>query len=373
MKRKSFLILTASIGSGHTKAAQAIKEALLKQQPSDIVNIVDWSDKRVSPANWLTKKLYLKMLAFVPNLYDVFYKLSANGLGGAMAQQTNERLMYRTMQRVLSEFSPDAVICTHPFPAGAAAAVKRRGGKFLSATVLTDYTLHKMWVYNETDIFFTATEQMRSELIQMGFAPNRLVASGIPIREAFMAQDTKENVRGKMGIADEEKVILLMGGGLGLGGIENTVAALERIEQQLTMFVIAGRNERLKERMLKKADTSAHTLRVLGYIKDIAPYMRAADLIITKPGALTVSESFALGLPMILHEPIPGPETQNARHAVDNGAALWAGKDIERVVGETIADASRLQAMQKAALELSRPNAAAEIAEKLRREIVRYR
>ena len=365
MSKPFFLLLTASIGAGHTKAAQAIAESLRAQNPAVQVLIVDWSSRSVSPTNWLTKKIYLNMLSIVPNLYDVFYKASADGVGGALARHTNEKLMRRTMTKLLAKYRPDAVICTHPFPAGAAAAVKRHSGTFPLITVLTDYTVHKLWIYKETDLIFTATEKMREELLSVGFPSDKTAACGIPIRRAFSEIAPKKTIRQNLGIADEKKMLVMMGGGLGLGDMEHTIDTLTPIESPLEIFVLTGRNERLRKRMTAKAESSPHNLRVMGYTEDTAIYMRAADLIITKPGALTLSESFALGLPLLLHEPIPGPETGNARYAVENGAAVWAKGDIGQQVKKILFDDEKLRAMQSAALSLARPNAAAEIAARI--------
>ena len=379
MTAKNILLLTASIGAGHTKAAEAIAEALRALPVAYNIETLDWSDKNVSFANYFTKNLYLNMLALVPNLYDVFYKLSASTAGNRMAQNLNEGLMRTVMERLTEQYKPHAVICTHPFPAGAAAAVKRHGGKFLLATVATDYTLHKMWVNHETDLFFVATEAMRRELLADGFAPTDVASCGIPIRRTFAknAPNTenasqnldpaaqKKAARQLLVVADNEPMILLMGGGLGLGGIENTVRALNERSEHFVIFVLAGKNEKLRRRLSNYAYAKCNPPKVIGFTENTATYMQAADLIVTKPGALTLSESFALGLPQILHEPIPGPETQNARYAVENGAALWATDNIGDLISNLLHDRAKLQQMQQAARKLARPHAAAVIAEKI--------
>ena len=61
-----YLICTASIGSGHIKAAEAIRAELKKSQPDAIIKVVDFMTPEVSRLNYFFKQLYLKMLAFVP-------------------------------------------------------------------------------------------------------------------------------------------------------------------------------------------------------------------------------------------------------------------------------------------------------------------
>lgn len=125
----------------------------------------------------------------------------------------------------------------------------------------------------------------------------------------------KEAVRAELDLPDGCPAVLLMGGGLGLGGIAPTLQELESIHERLALLVVAGHNEALLAEAKRFAKTSRHLVRVWGYTEQAHRLMQAADLLITKPGALTISEAFVLGLPMLLHDPIPGPETENAVYA----------------------------------------------------------
>lgn len=138
---------------------------------------------------------------------------------------------------------------------------------------------------------------------------------GIPVSGILEDMKDKQGVRRALAIPEGQPAILLMGGGLGLGGIEENLQVLEAIPGRLTLLVVAGRNERLLEKVQDFADASHHQVLVWGYTDQVHFLMRGADLLITKPGALTISEAFVLGLPMLLHDPIPGPETENAIYA----------------------------------------------------------
>lgn len=370
MKKKRILIMTASVGSGHIKAAEAIMEKLAPTLQNCEIRMIDFMDREVSVVNWLLKKLYLKMLAFVPNLYDLFYKVSGDGSGGAFAQNMFSFIMYRTMKEIIETFEPIAIICTHPFPEGTAAMSKRRGAKnFFLAAVLTDYSLHKIWIYPEVDFYFTATEEMKTELIAQGFSANQIAACGIPVRDDILSVPEKSVVRRELGINETDITLLIMGGGLGLGGIETTMTELEKINRNLFIIVVAGKNDVLKEAMIKQAAHSHHKIKIFGYTDRVSFLMKASDAIITKPGALTISEAFAAGLPLILHEPIPGPEAKNASYAVERGAAVWVkGKNIGSVIEDVIFSPQKLDAMRKAALDCARLSAATEIAKAARKK-----
>lgn len=364
MKKRTILILSASIGAGHIKAAEAIRDELAAQFPEDRIKMLDFMDRRISLFHWMLKKLYLFMLDFVPNLYDVFYRVSGGSSGGTFARQMAAVAMYLPMARLLEHHKPDLIVCTHPFPEGAAALWKRfHDEKLCLAAVLTDYSLHQIWIYRHVDIFFTATEEMRKGLLNMGFPEASVHACGIPIASTAAGGVSKAEIRRSMDIPAENRVLLLMGGGLGLGGIEATLDELEKLGQKLTILVVAGQNRKLMSRIQARKDASRHELRVWGYTQEIPKLMRVSDMLITKPGALTISEAFSVGLPMLLHEPIPGPETENAIYAESRGAAVWVhrGDSPARILKQILETPGRLESMSQCAAECGRPEAVKDI------------
>ena len=349
------LILSASIGSGHTRAADALAQAFSDHD----VEIIDFMSVSVSRFNELLKRLYLSILSWVPDLYDRIYRFAGARRVGPFTRLLWSTLMYLPFDRLISARSPDAVICTHPFPEAAASLWKflhvRSAGKFLLAAVLTDYSLHEIWLYSEVDVYFVATDEMARELERHAQRRQKIFALGIPIALAFD--------RSKRSTAD--RTLMIMGGGLGLGSIERTLTELDGIADRLLITVVAGRNEKLIARL--RSMKSRHELKVLGYVDNVQELMARSTLLITKPGALTMTEAFALGLPMILHAPIPGPEALNAKYAVDNGAArsINKGESVSTIVDELLRDRSKLESMSKAAKRLGSSNAAIEIARRI--------
>ncbi|MBQ1335354.1 MAG: glycosyltransferase [Selenomonadaceae bacterium] len=364
-KKRKFLIMTASIGSGHIRAAEAVERELRRQFPGDDIQIVDFMSRKTSIFHGMLKSLYLRMLDFVPNLYDVFYKVSGDGSSGVFAQTMFAVVMCHTMCRIVKEYEPDVLICTHPFPEGAAALARRLGRRdeFLLAAVLTDYSLHQIWIYPKVDLYFTATEEMREGLLAKGFSPEQVFASGIAVAENILGAPSREEARRGLGMDADAKAVLLMGGGLGLGGIQESLKDMERIKRPLSLLVIAGRNLELQQKVEQFGRASHHEVKVWGYTDRVYELMSAADILITKPGALTMSEAFVLGLPMLLHEPIPGPETKNAVYASDHGAAVWVhhGESIAEAVEKIVFDEERLGSMRRQALSCARPHAAHDI------------
>lgn len=348
------LILSASIGSGHKQAAKALQKIF-----GESAQVVDFMAKEVSVLNWLTKKFYLAALRFIPDLYDRIYKFADGRRVGISTRLLSSALMYLPFARLLKKFRPDVVICTHPFPESAASLWKflhaKCTEKFLLATVLTDYSLHEIWIYSEVDAYFVATEEMKLELAAHCRTGQKIFATGIPIDEKFSSVKKTVNAT---------TTILIMGGGLGLGSIEETLTELDKVRLPLKIIVVAGQNENLLARL--KRLKSSHEVEVLGYVSDVDKLMATADLLITKPGALTMTEAFAVGLPLILHEPIPGPEALNAAYAVNHGAAIEVGEQkISGVVEELLSNPTRLDDMKHCAKEISKAFAAREVVSRL--------
>ncbi len=363
------LILSASIGSGHTRAAQAIATAFVSRGEPDI-EVIDFMSTEVSRFNQFLKRLYLSILAWIPDLYDRIYRLAGVRRVGPFTRLLWSTLMYLPFNRLISKRKPDVIVCTHPFPEAAAALWKflhaRSAGQFLLAAVLTDYSLHEIWLYGEVDVYFVATPEMKLELERHSTQRQKIFATGIPIsmRNAQCVMRNEVLATPNYELRITNYALLVMGGGLGLGSIEETLQKIDTLELPISITVVAGRNEKLAARL--KSMKFRHPIEVLGFVDNVKELMERATLLITKPGALTMTEAFALGLPMLLHAPIPGPEALNARYAVRRGAAisLADGEDIAESIAELFRDRRKLAAMSDAAFRLSRA-AAAEIAEHL--------
>ena len=375
MEHVRILILTASIGSGHTRAAEAIRAALAAHPAAATmqVDVVDFMARDISIIHYLMKRIYLLMLRFVPDLYDVFFRVAGKNASGGVVRGAFAQVMVRTVGRIIRTYEPDLVIATHPFPEGAAALWRvRHGADFALAALLTDYALHAIWLVPGVDVYFVATEAMAEGMAARGFDTHMVHATGIPIARADYGLE-RSAAQTRAGLTKDLPTILLMGGGLGLGGMDRTLAALERMERRLSILVVAGRNAVLEEHARTVARTSRHVIRVFSYTDEIPTLMCAADLLITKPGGLTISEAFAAGLPLLLHDPIPGPETENTVYATRRGAAVWLhpGEAMAPAVEEILAH--HISEMRRAAHDCARADAARHVAAILMEQLTRKR
>ena len=321
---------------------------------------------RVSWATAFMKACYLFMLRFIPNLYELMYRFTGGRSGGLSVQSLISAFTARDIAALVKKYRPEAVICTHPFPAGAASWRKKRHPKeFLYATVITDYSVHQMWIYPNTDCYFVAREEMKTDLIAARVQPEKVFVTGIPVTSKFHQREDREVILESLGLSPERKTVLLMGGGLGIGGLDAALCALENVEIPIQILVVAGKNEKLRLRVEKLAKSSHHAILVWGYSARVREFMAISDFIITKPGALTISEALSAELPMLLHDPIPGPETENAVYIARKGAAVWANSEekLAKAISWLLSSEEELTSMRTAAHEMKKPYAARDIAD----------
>lgn len=367
---KNFLLVTASIGSGHEKAADAIADGIKEHFPEAEIDIVDFMRWDTSMVNAFMKSCYLKMLALVPNLYEFMYRFTDGAKKGGVIKLMMAQAMSLSIKGLIKRYQPDVIICTHPFPAEAVSHLGAEWrSRFVSAAVITDYSVHRMWVCPNMDLYFVGCGFMKKQLVADGISGGTIYVTGIPVAGSFHQKWDKAACRQAAGLSADGPAVLLMGGGLGLGHIIAALEQLERLPFRLQLLVVAGRNRELKLRAEQFAGSSRHRVCVYGYTDQICRLMGAADVLVTKPGALTLTEAMAMRLPMVLHEPIPGPETDNARYMSGCGAAVWlhAGDSLACVIGELLSDKRALADMAQAAGRHVRPEAVQEIVKSIGR------
>lgn len=365
-KINNVLIISASIGSGHNRAANAVADELKQRYPAAQINVVDFMAGNNSYINRLVKESYLKLLDISPNFYDLLYRWTQGAQRGSKAKSLMGRVMKRSMAKLVNRYQPDLIITTHPFPCGAAAHLKAEDKITVPLiAVITDFSVHRMWIYKEVDCYFVAAPEFKDELALQGIEQERIYVTGIPISPEFSAKVDGDLMLDKLGLDKNKPVILIMGGGLGLGGVKQALVNLEEVALPLQIVVVTGRNSVLRHELKAAADSSCHVTQVLGFTKRISELMAIADILITKPGALTISEALAMKLPMLLYESIPGQEKDNAAWLEANGAATLIREEekLAREVTGMLNNKEYREIIEGKAGALARPRAAADVAE----------
>lgn len=359
------LIATVTAGAGHLQAAAALEETWRALHPTDDVRRVDLLSF-VSP---LQRKVYaegyLKVVAHAPELWAFMFNKTDNPklLGRlsrfrcAFARATNRRFV-----TFLRQTTPDVLLCTHFLPLeilGSQLAAKRESSP-LTVCVVTDFEAHALWMAPGIDLYCVAAEETKARLVARGVAPDKVIATGIPVALKFSSHPNSSAVRKAYGLRDDQPILLVLSGGFGMGPVAAILTALDQVEGPFQVLVVAGRNRTLR-RQLAGQDRRYPT-HVLGFVDNMHELMAVADLIITKPGGLTSSEALAMGKPMVVLDPIPGQEAANSDFLLEHGAAAKVNRieDLPFRLRQLLGSA-KLTALARAAKSLGRPQAATHI------------
>lgn len=245
----TILLLSAPLGSGHKMAAEALEEAFKKHGNVKVVNgsAFDFFPK------WLGNIIlggYIGILKHIPKLYDIAYHWSNTGNNSFWLRDFLNLLLSYLAQGFIKKTSPDAVIVTHPTPAGVMAQYKKRcaPGLWLGA-VITDFNFHHWWIYKGLDVYFTADESIQPPP-ELGIPA---VVTGIPVRSAFSAPFEREKWRSRLGYAADDTLCLVMGGGDGLLPMPELLRALTECRdiKGLKIAAVTGHNRNLAEKLKK--------------------------------------------------------------------------------------------------------------------------
>lgn len=371
------VIVSASLGFGHQRIAETVKESLEAQCFStQVVDLLEESRTLLR-----IKEVYLAMLEKKPSVYGSAYAWSrkAGSTTGLFFL-----LCRNSLEKVRRRLNPDALIFVHPF----GAAAYRSTSGVPAYAVISDLAFHPLWFNPEMRGYFVAREGIGDALEKRGFPRHRVYCTGIPIAAGFqfarsrksgdarLMPSTEMHLRGSFRPAAPETIgnepfVLVMGGGLGIGPLQEAVGVLEALDMRLQGAVLTGQNRQLYADLQSMLKGSPNRWQVLPFIEGIEHLMGRADLLISKGGAVTLSEAAACGLPVVIHSPLPGQEEENAFVAAAEGWACQASPDrsLRQVVQTLLASPLKRNEMSQQARLWGKPRAADELAEILMTEL----
>ena len=330
------LIFYASYGGGHLNAAKSIHDCLKndykdKNIDVELIDCMKYVNKALEK---MTTKAYNEMAKKMPWAWGRIYSDSQRGPLAHITSRSN-KIMAIKLLRLLREKQPDLIISTHPFGSQMCSYLKRKGKISAKiATIMTDFAPHDQWLVgsDNTDYYFVAHENMKKYLLRKGIPNTKVFATGIPLSSKFLITFDKEKIFKELNLKPDKKTILFFGGGeFGLGKTR-TVEIFEGFVKYCTdmqIIAISGKNEKMKmafEKIVSEYQRKGNVL-VFEYTSQVPEFMNISDLVVTKPGGLTTTESLASHLPMVIINPIPGQEEKNAKFLVKNGIAIWIKKE----------------------------------------------
>jgi processive 1,2-diacylglycerol beta-glucosyltransferase len=372
MKFKKVLVLSASAGAGHVRAAQALERAFIDLEAAEEVRHIDALDYTNKLFRNLYSKAYLDLVNTTPDLFGWLYDRLDKPWKSDRLLQAFDKLNTRPLVRMLREYRPDILICTHFLPSEIISLLKAKERlAYRQAIVVTDFDAHAMWLCNHYEHYFVALDETRVYLTMLGIPAEKVSVTGIPIDPVFAQAKDKRAMRDKHGLKQDRATILVSAGGFGVGPIDTLIRSLLQLRNKAQVITICGRNQELKGRLdqiaARLAPDNPVALKVVGYTMEMDELMAASDLVLGKPGGLTTSEALAKGLVFVVVNPIPGQEERNADHLLEAGAAIRCNNlpVLAYKIDLLLDDPARFAAMQANARRLARPRAAYEIVNRL--------
>lgn len=358
------LILTVTAGYGHHATAKALADLFAqKGAETEIVDIYEYISKKIQKA---LSQGYLLSSKYTPELYRLFYDKTTKNrekLDKMNIVKIVNTLGAFKFERLVDHVNPDAIVCTHVLAAHLVSKMKQRG--MVSAPsigIVTDYCIHPYWedvLY--MDGLVTASELITHTAIKRGIPEERILPFGIPIHPKFNKYISREDACAQLGLDPKRNTVLVMGGSMGYGNSQKIVKQVTEIGMDFQILAVCGNNKRAYHRLCGFKDGYEGNCRidVMGFVDNVEVLMSAADCIITKPGGLTVSESIAKGLPMILVNPIPGQEERNVEFLLNNGMALLVTKTfpLDDALYHLFHNPVRLQTVHETIRAIGHPDA----------------
>ena len=363
------LIFYASYGGGHLNAAKSINEYLLtnyknKKLDVELIDCMKYVNKTIEK---VTTAAYREMAKKMPWAWGRIYSDSQKGPLAHISSRSNKILAIKLL-RLLREKKPDLIISTDPFGSQMCSYLKRKG-KINSkiATIMTDFAPHDQWLVGSdfTDYYFVAHDKMKQYLISKNIEENKIFATGIPLSNRFLQKYNRNDVLKDFNLEDNKINILFFGGGeFGLGKtrtfelFDTFTKFITENEQKFQMIAIAGKNIKMKsafEEIVYKYNSK--NIKILEFTNKVPELMSISNLVVTKPGGMTTTESLASHLPMVVINPIPGQEEENAEFLEQNGIAIWLKKSDNawEILNNLFNNPNKLEEMKNNTKKLAKP------------------
>lgn len=368
---KKILIFYAKYGGGHLSAAKAIQKHLDDnfEVETELIDCIQYVSKIL---NRVTTGAYNQMAKNSPALWGKIYANSQRGVFAHISSRAN-KMMAVKLKNLIKEKNPDIVVSTHPFSSQMVSYLKRKGKiNCKLVTVLTDFAPHDQWLIGHefTDAFCVSNSRMYEYLTNYGIKKKKVHVTGIPLSDKFSKTFDKTEIFKEFDLDENKPVILFFGGGeFGLGK-DRTLQVLKALIHNLPTYqiiAVSGRNKKMNKGFNDiVTETNAKTrVKVFDYTNKVPEIMSISSLVVTKPGGLTTSEALASGLPLLVINPIPGQEEENAEFLEKHNVGVWIRKkdNPNTVIQKLFEDKLKLEKMRENTKILAKKNSTKDICE----------
>ena len=365
MSQKRILLFHITNVSGHRQAALAINDALKCCAPDAAVKVINGFNYTNPTSEKIINAVYMHVIRKFPKIWDYLYDNQKVRRFFSGPERFIYNVNCRKLKSLFEEFKPDVIACTQAFPCGMVAAYKRTYKSEVPLVgILTDHAPHSYWFHNEVNYYIVSSEEVREKIVTKGVPEEKIKVLGIPIFKKFAKAQDKSQIRKSFNVDPDLPVALVMGGGQGLGPLEEIILKLSSVDSDFQIIVVSGTNKKIYNWIEAKKNDFKKRIINFGYIDNIDEIMEISTFIITKPGGITISEALAKSLPILVVDPIPGQEESNAEFLTKNKAAINI-KDSRHLVGIVrglLNNREELLALSLNAKAISKPNSAVDIA-----------
>lgn len=371
---KKVLILTAPFGSGHLQVSSALTQEFMKHE-NVIVEEYDLYSEEFPTLSKTLQKAYLK--TYKPIGKDV-YRMLYYGSNYAIHDSIHAKILkpylefgIRSLRNKINSFKPDAIISV--FPVTSLYTLEEKGFKIPIYTVITDYYASGLWLYKGARRHYVASNRMVAWGVANGLSQNQFMLTGIPINSKFYKKHNKAALYEKYQLDPNKRTVVVSAGTHGVVSHVDDIAARLAAQSEIQVVVVCGNNHKLYDQMMEvKSEYS--NLAVLGYCKEMNELLDLADLMVTKPGGISLTEAAVKSVPAILYNPVYGQELENARYFEEKGGAVIVSSESELIYHVLIIlnEEGMLDEMKKNINQLSRPYSAKNIVEDVLKDSEEY-
>jgi len=353
------LILSVSAGGGHKRTAEAIKNHILINSPDSEIKVLD-TLRYIHPfLDMIIVGTYLNSIKIKPSLYGKLYDFTEHNTGIVLFSNIVSHIVASSLLPLIKEFDPDIIISTHSFATGLITSLKKRKKiNIPSVCVITDYAVHTFWIHANIDGYIVSNDDMLPQMVLKGVPGEIVHPLGLPVDPFFTKKDNKKNVFESLNLDPNKKTLLIMGGSLGMGKIADIYVELTKLKKDVQIIVITGSNKKLFNNLNKLKSSSTKETRIIGYTEEVNNYMCCCDLLLTKPGGLTITEALMCNTPMAIFSPIPGQEEKNAEFLYRHNLAIELNSsDCHELIDSLLDDTNKLEEMKANLVKYAKPEA----------------
>lgn len=351
--------------SGHKSAAMAVEKAIKAEDPTAVVSNLNTFDYTNPVSAAIVNYIYMHTIQRMPFIWRYLYDNQKFIKRTEKTKAAIHRSNAPKLKAIIDKFDPDVIACSQAYPCGIIADLKKSYNLHIPlVAILTDYVPHSYWIYDTVDYYIAPSEDIKKRLMEKGVEPERIKPLGIPIDPKFNLPLNREEIKLKLGLEPGMPTILIMGGSHGLGPLKQVINHLDISRSAFQEIIVTGINKKLHNYLACRINNYKKSIKLYAYAENVNELMAVSDIIITKPGGVTVSEALAMGLPMLILKPIPGQEDNNTLYLIKHGAAIKVNepKKVKETIEEIFSDPGRLKQVSSAALNMSKPEASRDIA-----------